>query len=264
MENFRLIDIRTGEDLTTDYTIRSNKQVDAYRAKQRREQGFNFTRFVASHHDPILNVIRDLSLVEAGVILRLLPHIKTQTGGRVTLTTEEIAKLVGRSRQRLDISLKSLCNAGILSKQRTGKGNVYTVSEEYHSYGVSLGKGARFTKVYREAADHLLSKVSLETAGFLYKIQPFLHYELCFLTSTPEAPSDAMETMGALEMARELDISDRDVYRHLSILKKNGALMRVSTGERTGYIVHPDLMFRLAQETDWSTKMRGMFKSLTK
>ena len=142
MTNHRLIDIRTGEDLTTDYTIRSNKQVDAYRAKQRREQGYNFTRFVASHHDPILHVIRDLSLVEAGVILRLLPHIKTQTGGRVVLTTEEIAKLVGSSRQRLDISLKALCDAGILSKQRTGAGNVYTVSEEYHSYGVSLGKGA--------------------------------------------------------------------------------------------------------------------------
>lgn len=264
MTNHRLIDIRTGEDLTPDYTIRSNKQVDAYRAKQRLEQGYNFTRFVASHHDPILHVIRDLSLVEAGVILRLLPYIKTQTGGRVTLTTEEIAKLVGRSRQRLDISLKALCDAGILSKQRTGKGNVYTVSEEHHSYGVSLGKGAKFTKLYRETADHLLKEVSLETAGFLYKIQPFLHYELCFLTSTPEAPTDAMETMTIAEMAFQIGLSESEVKRHLAVLRRLGALMRVSTGERTGYIVHPDLMFRLAQETDWSTKMRGMFKSLTK
>jgi len=262
-----VIDNATGELLSDRYVVVSIAQREAYKARIAREQAqstqLSNTRFVASYHEPIKSAIKRLTLVEAGAIIRLLPHIEWNADGRITLDGEQIAELLDRSRKRADVALKALCDIGILERRR-GEGRygkyVYYVNPSYHSYGIKPPNKAQFTKLFRKKAEDVLANVSLETCGFLYKLQPYIHREKCVLTAHPDEKGAKAAT--SEQLAELTGVHKRDVMRHMTALRQQHVITRATTYGRGGYFIHPDLMFRLTMDNDDSRDTRSMFDSL--
>ncbi|MGM7680981.1 hypothetical protein ACSVDA_02385 [Cytobacillus sp. Hm23] len=73
--NILVIHRSTGEEVTADYVVTNRRQATAYRKRKEAEQ-YEITdvgkRWVASYHDPIRSIIKNLSLFEAGAIVKLL------------------------------------------------------------------------------------------------------------------------------------------------------------------------------------------------
>lgn len=247
--------------------VRTQAQIAAYKARLAREQRestqYISTRFVASYHEPIKAAIKRLTLVEAGALMRLLPYIKWKSDGLVTLDGEQIAELLDRSKKRTNITLKALCDVGVIDR-RKGEGRygryVYYVNPTYHSFGISPPKKAQFTKLFRNHADDVLAKVSLETGGFLYKLQPYIHRERCLLT---ENPDDKHAKAATIEQLAELTgTSKREVAKHLLNLRQKHVVIRATTFGKGAYFIHPELMFRLPSDIDETLAVRDMFNSV--
>lgn len=263
-----VVDNTTGELLSDRYVIVSIAQREAYKARLAREEAqstqLSNTRFVASYHEPIKSAIKRLTLVEAGALMRLLPYIKWKSDGLVTLDGEQIAELLDRSRKRTNITLKTLCDVGVLDR-RKGEGRygryTYYVNPTYHTFGVSPPKHAQFTKLFRNHADDVLAKVSLETAGFLYKLQPYIHREKCLLTASPDNPQAKAATIE--QLAELTGTSKREVAKHLLNLRQKHVIIRATTFGKGAYFIHPELMFRLPSDIDESLAVRDMFNSVT-
>lgn len=247
--------------------VRTASQIEAYRQRREREQRqqtqLSTTRFVASYHEPIKTAIKRLTLVEAGALMRLLPYIKWKADGLVTLDGEQIAELLDRSKKRTNITLKALCDVGVLDRRR-GEGRngryVYYVNPTYHSYGIVPPEKAQFTKLFRNHANDVLTRVSLETGGFLYKLQPYIHRERCLLTARPD---DKHAKAATIEQLAELTgTSKREVAKHLLNLRQKHVVIRATTFGKGAYFIHPELMFRLPSDIDETLAVRDMFNSV--
>jgi len=61
------------------------------------------------------------------------------------------------------------------------------------------------------------------------------------------------------ELAQIVGLNEDDVSRTVNKLRDLGALMSTKSGRTVRYLVHPDLMFRQATETEWTKAVREMF-----
>lgn len=270
MSNRRLnvIDIETGE-LVTDGSvyIRSKTQDDGYQKRLEKERYIYSTRdrnWVASYHDPIERISKELSLTETGAIIKLLPYMRFKTQGKLIkdgkpLKQADIQRIFKRGKTATREILRILEEKGVIDVQKEGRANVFYISAEFHEIG-NVDESERFTKLYQVRTREITEKLALHEAGILYKILPYFHYERYYLCANPDEPDkDKLRYINRKELAQIVGLNEDDVSRTVNKLRDLGALMSTKSGRSVRYLVHPDLMFRQATETEWTKAVREMF-----
>lgn len=146
-----------GEIVTENYTITNKKQAEAYRKKKEQDQkqaAVSSHRWVASYHDPIRNIIKDLTLIEAGAIVKLLPFLRFKSEGKLIkggkpLKQVDIQKVLKRSKNATRTILDRLQELGVVQIVKDGRTNVFVINALFHTIG-DTRNGQSFTKLYTE------------------------------------------------------------------------------------------------------------------
>lgn len=262
------IDIDTGE-LITDGSVyvRHRSQDEGYRKKlekERRKSADN-RQWVASYHDPISDVSRDLTLTEAGAIIKLLPYMQFKSRGKLVkdgrpLKQADIQRIFKRGKDATREILSKLAEKGVISVRKEGRSNVFFISAEFHEMG-NVREGEKFTKLYRVRTREITDSLDLNEAGILYKILPYFHYSEYYLVSNPDEPDvSKLRYIGRNELAELIGMFRQDLTDAVRKLRNKGALMSTHSGRTVRYIVHPDVMFRQSIETEWTDAVRKLFE----
>lgn len=265
-----IVDIETGEMITDgSASIRFKNQAEGYRKyidKERYKYETKDRHWVASYHGPIAKISEELTLTEAGAIIKLLPYMRFKAGGKLIsdgkpLKQADIQRIFRRGRTATARILNVLEGKGVINIQKEGRNNLFYISTEFHEIG-SVRASENFTKVYQAKTREITDKLELHEAGILYKIIPYFHYERYYLCANPDEPDrEKIRYINRKELAAIVGLNPDDVTRVVAKLRRLGALMSTKSGVTTRYLVHPDFMFRQAKETEWTKAVRQMFEA---
>lgn len=267
MSNLRVIDVSTGELQGAEYSIRHRNQDAAYRDIAEKERYLFATKerhWVASYHDPIEEISRELSLTETGAIIKLLPYMRFRTRGKLIkdgkpLRQSDIQRIFKRGKTATIDILRTLEEKDVISVLKEGRSNVYFISARFHEMG-GVKESERFTKLYQVRTREITDELALHEAGILYKIIPYFHFDRYYLCANPNEPDrEKLRYINRKELAEIAGLNEDDVTRTVSKLRRLGALMSTKSGNTVRYLVHPDVMFRQAIETEWTKAVREMF-----
>lgn len=267
MSNLRVIDVSTGELQGAEYSIRHRNQDAAYRDIAEKERYLFATKerhWVASYHDPIEEISRELSLTETGAIIKLLPYMRFRTRGKLIkdgkpLRQSDIQRIFKRGKTATIDILRTLEEKDVISVLKEGRSNVYFISARFHEMG-GVKESERFTKLYQVRTREITDELALHEAGILYKILPYFHYSEYYLVDNPNEPDvSKLRYIGRNELAERIGMRAHDLTQAVRKLRGKGALMSTESGQSIRYLVHPDLMFRQSAETKWTEAVRKMF-----
>jgi hypothetical protein len=260
MSNLRVINVDTGEDLTHEHVVRTPQEIERAKLfatlpkKKRFHHGRNY--FV-SYNESVNAIIKDLSLIEAGALVKLLLTLKIKGEGRVATNKTEMARTLGRSKSNTGAIIDRLMEIGVLEYD----GNCYRINAKYHTMGGTIA-GELFTKVYTVRAREIIDGLKLNEIGMLYKIIPFFHYSEYYLCGDSNADKSFIDYMGREGLADKIGHDVSTVSKIMSRLQSVGALLVTGSHQEVRYLVHPDLMFRQAEgvETEWTKAVRKLFE----
>lgn len=210
-------------------------------------------RWVACYHDAIRNITKDLTLTEAGALIRLLPYLRFKGDGHLIengnpLKQADIQRIVGRSKANTIALLRRLEDLGIITKEAQGRSNVYAFNGDFHTYGI-VNDGVKFTKLYQYHTNEITRDLDLNEIGLLYKILPFFHYKTFYLCANPdEEDENLLEHLTRERLAELIGHEPETVSRLVSRLQSKGVILSTKALNSVNYIVHPDVMYR--QETE--------------
>lgn len=262
------VDTSTGEIITDGSVyIRHRSQDIGYGyaiEKERYIYATSNVHWVASYHDPIKRISKELSLTETGAIIKLLPYMRFKAQGKLIkdgkpLKQADIQRIFKRGRTATRDILNELQAKGVISVQKEGRSNVFYISAEFHEKG-NVRDSERFTKLYQVRTREITDELALHEAGILYKILPYFHYTEYYLVDNPdEKDVSKLRYIGRNELAKRIGMREYDLTQAVRKLRSKGALMSTMSGKTTRYIVHPDVMFRQSVETEWTQAVRKMF-----
>lgn len=247
-------------------------QSKAYRQKLERERQQSLNRgrtWVACYHEPIRAIVKQLSLTEAGAIIKLLPYLRFKSGGRLInegapLKQKDIQRILGRGRDATIAIIKRLESFGIIDVEKKGRKNEYRFNADYHSIGTVIDDTS-FTKLYQVKTREKIKKLSLNQAGMLYKILPFFHYDNYYLCANPdEQDPKVIEHLSREQLAELIGHKPETVSRMMTALRNAGIIMQQRASKSETYIVHPDVMFRRGKETEYTQVIRKQFAELAR
>jgi len=264
---WRLFNTETSEVKSLEnYTIRHRNQDAAYRRKKEAERYSDPGRnWVAGYHDPIREVIRGLTLIEAGAIVKLLPYLRFKSEGKLIkdgkpLKQTDIQRILKRGKKATRTILDRLEEIGVISILKEGRSNVFYISAEFHSMG-SVKEGESFTKLYQVRTNEITDELDLSEVGLLYKILPFFHYSEYYLCDNPDEQDPAtIEHLDRDELAERIGHNVSTVSECVTKLQRKGAILSTKSGKSVRYLVHPDVMFRQRGETEWTQSVRKLFE----
>lgn len=251
------------------YSIQSPEQREASRKHFAREQAKAQRlgmRWIACYHDAIRSITKDLTLTEAGAVIRLLPFLRFKSDGQLVengkpLKQSDIQRIIGRSKANTTAILARLESLGVINREQVGRSNEYYVSVDFHSYGI-VQEGAKFTKIYQHQANVLTRDLGLNEIGLLYKILPYFHYRSFYLCANPDETNDEDIVHLSREALAERIGHDPDTVTALvSRLQSKGVVMATRSWKSTHYIVHPDVMYRQeGEDVEYTAAIRRMFE----
>jgi predicted transcriptional regulator len=260
-----VIDEITGEVVSAEYTLRHRNQDEAYRKVKEAERSVDGRQWIAGYHDPIRDIIKDLSLIEAGAIVKLLPYLQLKSNGKLIvdgkpLKQSDIQRIFKRGKDATRAILDRLKDIGVITVEKNGRSNVYFISAEFHTMG-NVKEGERFTKLYKVKTRQITEDLDLNEAGLLYKILPFFHYAEYYLCENPNEPDPEIIRHMDRELLAEAIGHDRaTVSGCVTKLVRKGAILVTRSGKTTRYLVHPDVMYRQKSETEWTQSVRKLFE----
>lgn len=251
-----------GIQLTTPQQREESRK---YYAKEKAKEQRLGMRWIACYHDAIRDITKDLSLTEAGAVIRLLPFLRFKTENQLIengkpLKQSDIQRILGRSKASTTAILKSLETAGVITKEVNGRSNVYSISVVFHTYG-NVREGVKFTKLYQYHTNELTKDLDLNEIGLLYKILPYFHYKTFYLCANPDEQDDlALDHLTRDRLSELIGHEPETVTRLVSRLQSKGVLMSTSSRNSVNYIVHPDVMYRQeSEDTEYASAVRKMF-----
>ncbi|WP_078598527.1 hypothetical protein [Evansella clarkii] len=218
----------------------------------------------------------------------------------VPLTNERIADLwhlhVTKTKERLN----KFTRIGLLEKIKDPRDKRvvnYVLNELYFQKGKTVTKPReKFVKLFQNKLSdvihqvekinelknrHRKTKTSIHNViGLLHGVMPYFHYEAYYLVSNPDEPitQEGETVLDALErhpralkhlsksrIGRILGYQNanrKTIDTYMDILQKAGAVMILKSKNKTRYIIHPDLMFRLDHDGSdkYTRHIRAMFE----
>lgn len=267
-----MIDKDTGEytdyvPLQEDYKMVHINSAQAYKERMRVDElklvGRGKT-WVACYHDPIKSVIKEMSLIEAGSLLKLLPYLRFKAEGKIahegeTMSLKDIGSILGKGKTQTTSILDALERLKVIVKQKDGRKNAYYISKTFHTMGEVL-EGMRFTKLYQKRTKEMLDKLKLNEAGILYKMLPYFHYsEYCLCSNPNEEDTNLLHMLSREELAELIGHEPETVSRYIALLTNQNVILKMTSSKSVNYYVHPDVMFRKQTEDEKTVRMRDMF-----
>lgn len=256
----------TGELLLGQgYVISSPEQRQAYKnrvAYMDREKG---SHWVSAYHEAIRSITKDLTLTQAGAILKLLPYLRFKSEGKLIsngkpLKQTDIQRIFKRSRNKTSELLAELEALGVINIVKEGRSNVFYVTADFHTMG-HVADGVKFTKLYQTKLIEVTEGLQLNDVGILYKILPYFHYSEYYLCDNPDEQNpQEIKHLDRELLAERIGHESETVSRLITKLRGRKAILTTRSGYTTRYLVHPDLMFRQQIETEWTRSVRKMFE----
>ncbi|WP_159081885.1 replication/maintenance protein RepL [Paenibacillus sp. CAA11] len=230
----------------------------------------NTRHYVTSYHESVRSLTDVLEINELGAVMKIIPYMRRDKNGDLydgpkRMGIAEIARAVGKSQRWAESVVKTLISVGVLTESRDGRRKVFGVNPEYHTMGETIA-GARYTKVYQTKTKSDVRNLSVQAAGLLYCMIPFIHYERLYLVHNPdERDGDLLQHMRQADLAREIGVEEQTVTRGMKELSRHGFVMR---SEAFGAIVikmNPDVMYRKKfDDDDYTQSVRYEFEQNAK
>jgi hypothetical protein len=205
--------------------------------------------YVNCYHDKVAELNDLLDVNELGALMKLLPYLRMNTGGMLysgkeRMTTKLASKAIGKSERQTASLINKMIEVGVMSKEREGRTVVYCVNEEYHSIGKYV-RDTFYTKLYQVKTRTDIAKISIQTAGVLYKMLPFFNYEHYYLCINPEETDEMKIThMSHRQFADLVNVGRNTVNDAMKDLIANGFIMSLQSFGGQLYRINPDVMFR--------------------
>ncbi|ANY67723.1 hypothetical protein BBD42_15555 [Paenibacillus sp. BIHB 4019] len=255
-----------------EYSVMSHEQLSAIQDAKRRKAAMETVgggrNYVVAYHVPVRKLNDILSLNEIGAVMKLIPYMRFDRNGELRYAAkrmgiEEIARAIGKARRWTVTLVSGLVTAGVLIAEKDGKRNVYNVSEAYHTIGRAI-KGTTFTRIYQTKTRTDIAKVSIQAAGFLYKMIPYIHYEYMYLCCNPNVRhSDEIRHLSQARFASEVGVDDETASRCMRELIVAGFVMRSEAFGAKIIRMNPDVMYRKkprAENDEYTEFVRNEFK----
>lgn len=246
-------------------TQEEQERAKHYAATPNKKRFHHGRNYVVSYNEAVSEIIRELTLIEAGALVKILLHLRTNGGGMLLkgdmhapkpMNKTDIARILGRSKSSSNALVNRLIEIGVIEHSATG----FRINERFHTMGGRIN-GGDFTKIYTVRAKETVNRLNLSEVGMLYKIIPFFHYSEYYLCLNPTAEKALIEYIGRETLAEAIGHDLSTVSRTMSRLQSAGAILVTGTRAEVRYLVHPDLMFRQREgfESDWTRAVRKLF-----
>jgi hypothetical protein len=241
-------------------------ELEQWRENKRRKEAAErgpIRYYVNCYHDKVAELNNLLDVNELGALMKLLPYLRMNTGGQLfsgkeRMTTKLAAKAIGKSERQTIRLINKMIEVGVMSKEREGRAVVYCVNEEYHSIGKYV-RDTFYTKLYQVKTRTDIAKISIQTAGILYKMLPFFNYAHYYLSINPEETDEMKITHMSHRQFADLVNVDRDlVNKAMKELISQGFLMSLQSFGGQLYRINPDVMFRKRVDYDELTEFVRM------
>jgi hypothetical protein len=258
---------------TLNATIRTSEEMERakYYASLPKKKRFHHGRnYVVSYNEAVAGIIRDLSLIEAGAMIKIMLQLRVNGDGKLLkgslvnpepMKKADIARVLGRSKSNANTLVDRLVVLELLEDGPDG----FYVNKTFHSMGGKIADEV-FTKVYTVRAKEIIDDLKLNEIGMLYKIIPFFHYSEYYLCVNPNVDKAFIEYIGRETLADSICHDVGTVSKIMSRLQSVGAILVTGTRKEVRYLVHPDLMFRQTEgyETEWTNAVRKLFEDHAK
>lgn len=219
--------------------------------------------YVNCYHDKVAELNELLDVNELGALMKLLPYLRINTGGHLysgtqRMTTKLASKAIGKSERQTTTLINRMIEVGVMSKEREGRSVVYCVNEEYHSIGKYV-RDTFYTKLYQVKTRTDIAKISIQSAGILYKMLPFFNYAHYYLCSNPDETDEMKIThMSHRQFASMVNVNRNTVNEAVKELMANGFIMSLQSFGGQLYRINPDVMFRKRIDYDEHTEFVRM------
>ncbi|MES5264258.1 hypothetical protein [Priestia megaterium] len=257
-------DVKTGEIVEFRVQTEQEKrylerrqQIEAYKQKGK--------HFIACYPQELRKINHELSLIEAGAAMRLLGYLRWNKGGKLIdkdepLKIKDLAKILSKGTTATKAILKRLESFGLINKAREGRANAFFINPQFFQFGGKLGSGY-FMKLYSVKSRNVVSELTLQEAGMLWKVIPYFHYENYYLCENPDEPDPSViRHMTRERLAEHVGHDTKTVSKLTNALKRKGAIMTTEARGCKRYIINPDLMYRKDYEDDYTRSVRELFK----
>jgi hypothetical protein len=241
-------------------------ELEQWRENKRRKEAAErgpIRYYVNCYHDKVAELNSLLDVNELGALMKLLPYLRMNTGGQLfsgkeRMTTKLAAKAIGKSERQTIRLINAMIEVGVMSKEREGRTVVYCVNEEYHSIGKYV-RETFYTKLYQVKTRTDIAKISIQSAGILYKMLPFFNYAHYYLSINPEETDEMKITHMSHRQFADLVNVDRDlVNKAMKELISHGFIMSLQSFGGQLYRINPDVMFRKRVDYDELTEFVRM------
>lgn len=257
--------------------VRTPAELDAIRYKEsRKEDTRRFVMVNGNEGERYSHV----TLNQLGVFFKLSLYLQMNAGGLLMhdtgrgkygirpLTTKDMQKLLKRGKKSTLKALEELEKIGAVIRDNSQRPTLYYINEDLVRCGNTGGAFDNFTKVYKEEAKQLLSKLSDRQAGAIFKLMPYAHKDTYVLCANPQEfePSN-VEILSSRDIAKILGIASNSTRNLLSMLINEGAMISVS-GAKTGvkgrgYVISPYVCDRGVLNNPYEVGITKLFDQIT-
>ena len=257
--------------------VRTPAELDAIRYKEsRKEDTRRFVMVNGNEGERYSHV----TLNQLGVFFKLSLYLQINAGGLLMhdtgrgkygirpLTTKDMQKLLKRGKKSTLKALEELEKIGAVIRDNSQRPTLYYINEDLVRCGSTGGAFDNFTKVYKEEAKQLLSKLSDRQAGAIFKLMPYAHKDTYVLCANPQEfePSN-VEILSSRDIAKILGIASNSTRNLLSMLINEGAMISVS-GAKTGvkgrgYVISPYVCDRGVLNNPYEVGITKLFDQIT-
>lgn len=243
------------------YRIESEEDIERRRRFAQREDARkrNTRQYVASYHEPLHKLTQMLEINELGAVMKLIPYMRRDKDGDLYVEGKrmgiaEVSRAVGKSQRWSEGVIRTLARCGVITEKKDGRRKVYGVSPEYHTMGETV-PGARYTKVYQTKTRSDVKNLTVQAAGLLYSMIPYIHYERLYLVFNPDDRDfDALKHMRQADLARVVGVEEQTVTRAMKELSRCGFVMRSEAYGALVIKMNPDVMYRKKYDDDEYTE----------
>lgn len=257
--------------------VRTPAELDAIRYKESRKD--DTRRFVMVNGNEGERYSH-VTLNQLGVFFKLSLYLQMNAGGLLMhdtgrgkygirpLTTNDMQKLLKRGKKSTLKALEELEKIGAVIRDNSQRPTLYYINEDLVRCGSTGGAFDNFTKVYKEEAKQLLSKLSDRQAGAIFKLMPFAHKDTYVLCTNPqEFEPSKVEILSSRDIAKILGIAYSSARTLLSTLINDGAMISVS-GAKTGvkgrgYVISPYVCDRGVLNNPLEGEIKRLYRQFT-
>lgn len=252
MNNLRVIDIETGEDRSSEYTLRHRNQDDAYRKlKEKRGRQPDFT---ASNMRNLHEVYNVLTTTQCGYLMLLQCYVDYGEGtivnsDKTPMTTSDMMSVLQLNRKRSTFYdfLGACVEHGIIIENN----DTYAVNPRYHFRGAFADQYV--VKSYTTKIKRVYREVKATDIGLIYRMLPFVHYETNALCENPfETNPDKIRWFTRKTLAEAIGVSPSEISRRLPKMTFDGeyVIAQVIVGGKRVYMFNPWVFYRKNSEPD--------------